>query len=43
MIAQQIYYRWKQGLTKDPRFEHLPVAIRVLGAQAARVATTGEV
>ena len=43
VIAQQIYYRWKQGLTKDPRFAHLPVAIRVLGAQAERVAESGRV
>jgi aminoglycoside phosphotransferase (APT) family kinase protein len=43
VIAQQIYYRWKQGLTKDPRFAHLLVAIQVLGQQAARVVETGRV
>ena len=43
VIAQQIYFRWKQGLTHDPRFAHLPLAIRVLGAQAQRVAETGAV
>jgi aminoglycoside phosphotransferase (APT) family kinase protein len=43
VIAQQIYYRWKQGLTKDPRFGGLLVAIRVLGQQAARVAERGDV
>jgi aminoglycoside phosphotransferase (APT) family kinase protein len=43
VIAQQIYFRWKQGLTRDPRFGHLLPAIATLGQQAARVAETGEV
>jgi len=34
VIAQQIYFRFRQGLTKDPRFAHLPAAVRALGAQA---------
>ncbi len=37
VIAQQIYYRYRQGLTRDPRFAALPAAIRALGRQAARV------
>src|SRR5687768_11073406 len=41
VIAQQIYFRWKQGLTKDPRFGRLLPAIRTLGRQAERV-TAGE-
>jgi aminoglycoside phosphotransferase (APT) family kinase protein len=41
VIAQQIYYRWKQGLTQDPRFGALLPAIRTLGEQAARVARGG--
>ena len=41
VIAQQIYYRWKQGLTKDPRFGALLPAIRALGRQAERVAASG--
>jgi aminoglycoside phosphotransferase (APT) family kinase protein len=36
VIAQQIYYRWKQGLTRDPRFAGLLPAIRTLGEQAAQ-------
>ncbi|HEX5759034.1 MAG TPA: phosphotransferase family protein [Thermoanaerobaculia bacterium] len=40
VIAQQIYYRWRQGLTADPRFAALLPAIRTLGRQAARVAET---
>jgi len=34
VIAQQIYFRFRQGLTKDPRFAFLLPAIRALGAQA---------
>ena len=41
VIAQQIYFRWKQGLTKDPRFGRLLPAIRTLGRRAQRV-TAGE-
>jgi len=41
VIAQQIYYRWRQGLTRDPRFAELLPAIRALGRQAARVAAAG--
>lgn len=38
VIAQQIYYRFRQGLTRDPRFAALPAAISALGRQATRVA-----
>ncbi len=31
VIAQQIYYRYKQGLTQDPRFSALIGAVRILG------------
>jgi aminoglycoside phosphotransferase (APT) family kinase protein len=34
VIAQQIYYRFSQGLTRDPRFGRLQPAIRALGARA---------
>ena len=37
VIIQQIYFRYKQGHTKDPRFAHLIHAVRgcgMLGAQA---------
>ena len=36
VIAQQIYLRYRQGLTKDPRFAALGSAIQVLGVQAER-------
>jgi len=35
VVAQQIYYRFKQGLTKDDRFAAFIHAVRVLAAQAA--------
>jgi aminoglycoside phosphotransferase (APT) family kinase protein len=34
-VAQQIYYRYKQGLTKDERFAMMILGVRI-GAQAAR-------
>jgi aminoglycoside phosphotransferase (APT) family kinase protein len=34
VIAQQIYYRFKQGLTQDPRFAMFIFAVRLLGDQA---------
>lgn len=34
VVLQQIYYRYKQGLTKDPRFGPLIHAVRALAAQA---------
>ena len=42
VIAQQIYYRFRQGLTRDPRFAALLPAIRTLGRQAAHVVTSGD-
>ena len=30
VIAQQIYYRYHQGLTKDPRFAALPDVVKTL-------------
>ncbi len=41
VIAQQIYYRHVQGLTRDERFGALIHAIRVLARQAAEVAGSG--
>jgi aminoglycoside phosphotransferase (APT) family kinase protein len=35
VIAQQIYYRYRQGLTRDERFAALLEAVRVLGRTAA--------
>lgn len=36
VIAQQIYARWKQGLTKDPRFGGLIMVIKSLAAQGVK-------
>jgi aminoglycoside phosphotransferase (APT) family kinase protein len=36
VIVQQIYYRFRQGLTRDPRFAGLGGAVNVLAQQAAR-------
>ena len=34
VIAQQIYYRYAQGVTKDPRFAAMGFAVRLLAEQA---------
>ncbi len=36
VICQQIYYRFKQGLTKDPRFAALIYVIQACGSNARR-------
>jgi len=36
VVAQQIFVRWKQGLTRDPRFEAMLEAARTLARQAER-------
>lgn len=36
VIVQQIFRRWKEGHSNDPRFEHLIVAVRVLSGAAER-------
>lgn len=41
VVAQQIYYRWSQGLTRDPRFGHLIHAVRVLCEQASHTIRRG--
>jgi len=30
VIVQQIYYRYHQGLTKDPRFASMPETVQIL-------------
>jgi aminoglycoside phosphotransferase (APT) family kinase protein len=40
-VVQQIYYRWKQGLTHDPRFEAMLLAVRILSSTAKRAAQLG--
>jgi aminoglycoside phosphotransferase (APT) family kinase protein len=37
VVLQQIYYRWKQGVTTDARFAHLILGVRML-AEHARTA-----
>lgn len=36
VVVQQIYYRYKQGLTRDPRFAGLGQSLRILAEQARR-------
>jgi aminoglycoside phosphotransferase (APT) family kinase protein len=43
VIAQQIYYRYQQGLTKDERFAALGGAVRLLGWTAARAIEVGRI
>jgi aminoglycoside phosphotransferase (APT) family kinase protein len=42
VVAQQIYYRWHQGLTKDPRFGALVGAVTALCEQARGAIDRGE-
>jgi aminoglycoside phosphotransferase (APT) family kinase protein len=37
VVAQQIYYRYRQGLTQDPRFAAIGMGVVALAAQARRV------
>jgi aminoglycoside phosphotransferase (APT) family kinase protein len=41
VVVQQIYYRWKRGLTSDPRFAPLIHAVRLLCDHAAATITRG--
>jgi len=41
VVVQQIYYRWKQGLTRDPRFAPLIHAVRLLCDHAAAAIARG--
>ncbi|MCC6699712.1 MAG: phosphotransferase family protein [Candidatus Hydrogenedentes bacterium] len=43
VIVQQIYYRYKKGLTKDERFAVLIVMVQTLGRKAAAAIETGRV
>ena len=42
VIVQQIYYRFRKGLTRDPRFAPLGAAVKVLARQAERYLGRGE-
>lgn len=43
VIAQQIYYRYQQGLTRDERFATLIGAVRILGHTASRAIEKGRI
>jgi aminoglycoside phosphotransferase (APT) family kinase protein len=43
VIAQQIYYRYKQGLTKDERFAAMITGVQILANQAARAIEKGRI
>jgi aminoglycoside phosphotransferase (APT) family kinase protein len=43
VIAQQIYYRYKQGLTRDERFAAMIGAVRLLGRTAAQAIAKGRI
>ncbi len=43
VVLQQIYYRYKQGLTQDPRFAVFIEAVKVLSATADRAAESGRI
>jgi aminoglycoside phosphotransferase (APT) family kinase protein len=42
VVIQQIYYRYKQGLTKDERFAHLIHGVRIVCDQALSSIQTGK-
>jgi aminoglycoside phosphotransferase (APT) family kinase protein len=41
VIAQQIFYRYRQGLTQDPRFVHLDKVVEACARTAQHAATKG--
>lgn len=43
VIAQQIYYRFKQGFTQDPRFAALIMAVAALAMRATTAIESGEI
>jgi aminoglycoside phosphotransferase (APT) family kinase protein len=43
VVLQQIYFRWKNGLTSDPRFEHLIDGVRVLSSLARKAIDRGSI
>ncbi|HEX3125744.1 MAG TPA: phosphotransferase family protein [Thermoanaerobaculia bacterium] len=43
VIAQQIYYRFKQGLTQDPRFAAMLPAVHLLGRTAVQAIDKGRI
>jgi aminoglycoside phosphotransferase (APT) family kinase protein len=43
VVLQQIYYRWRKGMTTDPRFEHLIMGVRILSEQARVAINRGSI
>jgi aminoglycoside phosphotransferase (APT) family kinase protein len=43
VIVQQIYFRYRQGLTKDERFASMPERIQILLRAALHGAQTGQI
>jgi aminoglycoside phosphotransferase (APT) family kinase protein len=43
VIAQQIYKRFKEGLTKDPRFASMILGVQILARTAARAIERGRI
>ncbi|MBK8047264.1 MAG: hypothetical protein IPK16_09170 [Anaerolineales bacterium] len=43
VIAQQIYHRFRQGLTQDARFSHLDQVVTACARTAQQAATTGKI
>jgi aminoglycoside phosphotransferase (APT) family kinase protein len=41
VVAQQIYYRFAQGLTTDPRFAQMIHGVRMLSGMAIHALETG--
>lgn len=41
VVAQQIYYRYKQGLTRDPRFAAMIMGVRALAEKARQTIDRG--
>lgn len=43
VVLQQIYFRWKKGMTTDARFGHLIFGVRLLSEQARTAITRGSI
>jgi aminoglycoside phosphotransferase (APT) family kinase protein len=43
VIVQQIYFRYRQGLTKDERFASMPETIRMLLRASLHTVQTGQI
>jgi hypothetical protein len=41
VVAQQIYYRFKKGLTRDERFARMILGVRAMAGQAAAALERG--